>query len=62
MNVKLKKKNYFSWQIFDRSLNIKFMKIRTMGDELLHADSRRGGRTGRPDEARGRFPQFCESA
>jgi len=34
-----------------------FMKIRTLGAELFHAD----GRTDRHDEANSRFSQLCES-
>jgi len=44
----------FCRQMFYRSSN--FMKIRPVGPELLHAD----GRTGRHDEAKSRFSQFCE--
>ena len=33
-----------------------FMKIRQLGDELLHA----GGRTEKHEEANSRFSQFCE--
>jgi len=34
------------------------MKIRPVGAELFHAD----GQTDRHDEAKNRFPQFCERA
>ena len=36
------------------------MKIRPVGAELFHADRRTNGRTGRQDEAKSRFSQFCE--
>jgi len=35
-----------------------FLKIRSVGAELFHAD----GRSGRHDEADISFPQFCQSA
>jgi len=37
------------------------MRIRSVGDELLHADGRAHGRTERNDNANSRFSQFCES-
>ena len=43
------------------------MKIRSVGDELFHADRRTDRQAGRQqadrhDEADSRFPQFCERA
>ena len=52
------KKLEFSRQIFKKSLNIKFHKIRSVGAELFHADRQ----TDRHDEANSRFSQFCEGA
>jgi len=34
------KQNYFFQHIFEKSLNIKWMKIRPVGDELFHGDGR----------------------
>jgi len=56
----------FPRQIFEQSSNIKYMKIRSVGTELFHADVRTDGRTdGRSDthdEANSRYSQFCERA
>jgi hypothetical protein len=41
--------------VFEKK-NSKFMKIRPVGAELLHADRR----TGRHDEANTRISKFCE--
>ena len=52
----------FSWKLnsvdrFSKNLKISnFMKIRSVGTELFHAD----GRTDRNDEAYSRFSQLCE--
>jgi len=40
----------------------KFLKPRTLGAELFHADGQTDGKTDRHDEANSRFLQFSESA
>jgi len=47
-----------SWQIFEKSLNIKFHENPSSGAELFHAD----GQMNRLDGTNGRFLQFCECA
>jgi hypothetical protein len=54
----------FSRQIFEKYSEINFMKIRSVGVELFHADGgaegRADGRTDRYDEVNRQFSQFCE--
>jgi len=38
------------------------MKIRPARAEVFHVDGRTDGKTGRHDEAKSRFSQFCERA
>jgi hypothetical protein len=54
-----------SRQISEKYSNIKFMKIRQVAAELLHAQEETDGRTDRQtehkhDEANSRSSQFCE--
>jgi hypothetical protein len=42
----------YSQQIFEKSSNLNFMKVRQVGAELFHANRR--------DEASSSFYQFCE--
>jgi len=64
INAKLKKKKLlktkrvFWFHLRSLYLSIKFMKIRPVRTDLLHAD----GRTDRYDEDNSRCSQFCESA
>jgi len=49
----------FSWQIFEKNIQISnFMKIHPVGAQLFHAYRR----TDRHDEANSLFSQFCEGA
>ena len=45
----------FCLQIFEKSSNIKFHEIYSVGAELLHVD----GQTDKHDETNSRFSQFC---
>jgi hypothetical protein len=48
----------FSRQIFEKTQIWNLMKIRLVGDKMLHADGRTDGR----DEASRRSSPFCERA
>ena len=51
----------FSRQIFEKSTNIIFIKIRPVGAELFHADRQTDGRTDGHDEADSRLSQFSNA-
>ena len=55
MLVKLK----FSWQIFEKSSNVKFHENPSSGNRALPC-GRTDGRTDRHEEASSLFPQFCQ--
>jgi hypothetical protein len=44
-----------------KSSNITFQENPSVGGELFHADGRTDRHTDRPDEAKIRIPQFCET-
>jgi len=50
----------FSTDFSKNTKTTNFMKIRAVGPELFHAEGRTDERTESRDEAKGRFPQFCE--
>jgi hypothetical protein len=51
-----------SRDIKEKISNIKFHRIRPVGEELFHMHRRTGGRADRHDEAKSRFSQFYERA
>jgi hypothetical protein len=51
----------FSRQIFEKQTP-NFLKIRQIGDEVLHSNGQTDIQAGKHDEANGRFLQFCERA
>ena len=50
-----------SGQIIKNTQKPNFMKIRPLEAELFHAEEQTEARTDRPNEAKSRFSQFCES-